>query len=62
MTDVVREYYGTRDDGVKLYKSYSDKGVYIQKDGTEEIYDCAIDLEWFEYKYNETEELIVKEE
>ena len=34
---IVREFYEERTDGVKLYKTYSDAGYYIQKVGTEEV-------------------------
>ena len=30
---IVREYLMTRKDGVKLYKTYSDKNKYIRKVG-----------------------------
>ena len=53
-----REFYMTRKDGVNLYKTYSDKGVYIIKQGTDEKYDMAIDVENAPYTYEETEEVI----
>lgn len=59
---IIREYYTTRKDGVKLYKTYSDSGFYIQKSGTEEIYDEAIDIENAEYDYIETTRKIEIEE
>lgn len=52
---IVKELYRTREDGVKLYRSYSDEGYMIQKIGTEEIYDEAIDVETASYEYEETE-------
>ena len=52
---IVREYFMTRKDGVKLYKTYSDKNKYIRKVGTEEEYDIAIDIENAPYTYEETE-------
>lgn len=55
---VVKEFYRTREDGVNLYKSYSDKGFYIQKVGTDEIYTEAIDVENAPYEYIETIEKI----
>lgn len=30
------DFYRTRKDGVNLYRTYSDAGLMIQKDGTEE--------------------------
>ena len=55
---IIREFYMTRTDGVNLYKTYSDKGVYIIKQGTDEKYDEAIDAENTNYTYEETEEII----
>lgn len=55
---IIREFYMTRKDGVNLYKTYSDKGVYIIKQGTDEKYDEAIDSENTNYTYEETEEII----
>ena len=51
---IVREYFMTRKDGVKLYKTYSDQNKYIRKVGTEEEYDIAIDIENAPYTYEET--------
>ena len=53
-----REFYETRKDGVNLYRTFSNEGVKIQKFGTEEIYDEAIDIENAPYIYVETEEKI----
>ncbi len=55
---IIREFYTTRKDGVNLYKTYSDKNVYIKKQGTNEKYDAAIDIENANYIYEETEEVI----
>ena len=55
---IIREFYMTRKDGVNLYKTYSDKGVYIKKQGTDEKYDEAIDVEDVDCIYEETEEII----
>ena len=55
---IIREFYMTRKDGVNFYKTYSDKGVYIIKQGTDEKYDEAIDIENTNYTYEETEEII----
>lgn len=55
---IVREFYKTREDGVNLYKSYSDKNYYIKKIGTDEVYDEAIDVEGAPYLYEETNEKI----
>ena len=42
---VKKEFFMTRQDGVRLFKSYSDQNLYIQKLGTDEVYDSAIDVE-----------------
>lgn len=49
------EFYMERKDGVKLYRTYSDRNMLIQKDGTEEIYSEAIDVENSGYTYTETD-------
>lgn len=58
---IKREYYTTRKDGVKLYKTYSDKGVYILQVQTNMEYDIAIDVESSNYVYVETDKLIEEE-
>lgn len=55
---IEREYYRTRNDGVKLYKSYSDAGFYILQNETQRKYDAAIDVETAPYTYTETDEPI----
>lgn len=55
---IIREFYTQRKDGVNLYKTFSDKKVYIIKQGTDEKYDEAIDVENTNYTYEETEEII----
>lgn len=59
---IVREFYKTRNDGVNLYKTYSDKGYMIHKLNTEEMYDEAIDVENAQFEYEETTEKIESEE
>ena len=49
------EFYIERKDGVKLYRTYSDRNMMIQKDGTEELYGEAIDVENSGYTYTETD-------
>ena len=53
-----REFYKERNDGVKLYKTYSDENYRIQKVGTDEIYDEAIDVFPIQYNYEETSEKV----
>lgn len=59
---VVREFYGTRKDGVNLYKHYSDKGFYILQNETGVEYSEAIDVESAPYTYEETDIPIEQEE
>lgn len=59
---IIKEFYVTREDGVDLYRTYSDEGYKIQKVGTDEIYDEAIDVADSEYTYEETDELLTEEE
>lgn len=53
---IIKEFYKTREDGVNLYKTYSDENYMIHKIGTEEIYEEAIDVEDTAYEYEETTE------
>ncbi len=59
---IKREFFRVREDGVFLYKTYSDEGYYIQKIGTNEVYSEAIDVEGALYFYEETNILIPIEE
>ena len=59
---IVREFFETRFDGVNLYKTYSDAGFYIRQNPTGAVYSEAIDVESAPYTYEETSELIEKEE
>jgi hypothetical protein len=51
---IVKEFFKIRSDGVKLYRTYSNKGLVIRKLGTEEEYDDAVDIENAQYEYVET--------
>ena len=57
---IQKEYFRTRKDGVKLFKSYSDANKYIRKVGTEEVYTEAVDVENANFEYEETDEIIEK--
>ena len=58
---IITEYYKTRDDGVKLYITYSDQNKYIQKKGTIEIYDKAIDVQYAPFTYKELD-IVIEDE
>lgn len=49
------EFFRTREDGVNLFRTYSDKGLQLRKIGTDEFYDEAVDIEGSEYRYEETD-------
>lgn len=51
---VIKEYYMTRPDGVRLVRNYSDQNVCI-KNELGEIYEEAIDPENILYAYEETD-------
>lgn len=58
---IKKEYFATRKDGVKLNKTYSDSGMRIQKLGTQEYYDEAIDVEGAPFVYGETDKPVEEE-
>lgn len=53
---IVREFYAVRADGVDLYRTSSDEGKYITRDG--EKYAEAIDPDGTDRVYEETDETI----
>ena len=55
---IKREFYRTREDGVDLYKTYSDEGYTIKQEETGNIYAEAIDVSSANYTYTETGEKI----
>lgn len=55
---IVKEFYITRTDGVKLYRTYSDTGHYIIQNETGIEYCEAIDVETAPYTYSEINKLI----
>ena len=59
---IKKEFFRTREDGVKLYRNYSDEGFYIIQNETNIKYDEAIDVEDAPYTYSESDEKIETEE
>lgn len=57
---IITEFYTTRTDGVKLYRTYSDAGFKIERDGVQ--YDEAIDPENTGRVYTEMNERVEVEE
>ena len=55
---IIKEFYRIRVDGVNLYKIYSDKKVYIQKEGSDFCYTTVIDVENAPFVYVETDKPI----
>ena len=55
---IVKDFYTTREDGVKLYRTYSNAGYYIKQVETGAIYEEAVDIEGSVYTYQETDKLI----
>lgn len=55
---IVREFYRTRNDGVNLFRNYSNEGKYILQNETQVKYAEAIDVEDAPYTYSETDEKI----
>lgn len=53
---IVTEYYMTRSDGVKLYRTYSDEGMMMIQNETGIKYGEAVDVENSGYTYTETDE------
>lgn len=53
---IITEYYMTWEDGVVLNRTYSDRGMKIERDG--DLYDEAIDPAELNRQYIETDEPI----
>ena len=59
---IVKEFYKIREDGVNLYRTYSDEGMMILQNETGVTYSEAIDVENAPYTYTETNEPISESE
>ena len=55
---ILTEFHSQSKDGVSLYKTYSDKDIYILQNETGIKYGEAIDVENAPYTYTETNEPI----
>jgi hypothetical protein len=55
---IKKEFFGTRFDGIDLFRTYSDENYKIRQIETGVIYDEAIDIENAPYTYEETDEPI----
>ena len=52
---IITEFFITRDDGVNLFRTYSDQDFMIRQKGTDYLYEEAIDPESSGRTYEETE-------
>lgn len=52
---IQKEFYRKREDGVKLFRTFSTENKYIKKVGTSEEYSEAVDIEGAPYEYEETD-------
>ena len=52
---IISGFYKERADGVRLVRTHSDAGVFIQKEGTDELYASAVDREGHGFVYKETD-------
>lgn len=59
---IVTEFYKTRQDGIMLFRTYSDNGFCIIQKETGILYDEAIDVADADYHYEETNIKIVEDE
>ena len=57
----IREFFQTREDGINLYRTYSDQGFMLRQIETDILYSEAIDVEDAPYTYEETDILIESE-
>jgi hypothetical protein len=57
---IVKEFFATREDGVNLYRTYSDEGFYILQNETGIKYSEAVDVEGAPFTYTETDEPLVE--
>lgn len=53
---IITEFYSTREDGVSLYRTYSDAGYMIRQTQTGALYSEAVDIENSGYTYVETDQ------
>lgn len=59
---IVKEFYKTRQDGIMLFRTYSDNGFCIIQKETGILYDEAVDVADADYHYEETNIKIVEDE
>ena len=52
---IIKEYYKKRQEGINLYREYSDSKLMIRQIETGNVYAEAIDVENAAYTYEETD-------
>ena len=57
---IINEFFRTREDGVNLYRTYSDEGYMIEQNETGAQYSEAIDVEGAPFTYRETDTPVPK--
>lgn len=55
---IIKEFFKTRNDGVNLYRTYSDQGFMLRQVETDILYSDPIDVEDAPFTYEETDILI----
>ena len=58
---IIKEFFMTREDGVNLYRTYSDQGFMLRQIETGILYGEPIDIEDAPFTYEETDELIERD-
>lgn len=51
----IKEFYKAREDGVNLYRTYSDQGFMVRQIETDVLYSEAVDIEDAPFTYEETD-------
>ena len=59
---IKQEFYKVREDGVDLYRTYSDRHVYIRCNETGNIYSEAVNVQNSGHTYTETNDPIETDE
>ena len=58
---IITEFFRVREDGVNLYRTYSDRGLRIENEQTHEVFDEAVNVDGSTHTYTETDEPIQDE-
>ena len=58
---IITEFFREREDGINLYRTYSDRGLRVENEQTHEVFDDVVNVEGFTHTYTETDEPIQDE-